>query len=63
MICDLCLKKYDDIFDSTLRIDYTFPGKGKLHEYHICQNCRKNLLENFESNSKNNNMMEKKKNA
>jgi len=44
MLCDLCSKNYEKIFDSTLRIDYTIPGKGKLHEYHLCQNCRKYLF-------------------
>ena len=54
MICDLCYKKYENIFDTTLRIDYSMPGKGKLHEYHMCQNCRKNVLDWLEYNSKDN---------
>ena len=45
MICYLCSANYRDIFDSFLRLDYTEPGKGKLHEYHICMKCRKNVLD------------------
>ena len=42
--------EFREIFDSTLRIDYSEPGKGKLHEYHICLNCRKIVLDWIESN-------------
>ena len=52
MICDLCSANYKDIFDSLLRLDYSEPGKGKLHEYHICMKCRKNVLDWLESNQK-----------
>lgn len=51
MICDLCNKNYGNIFDSVLRVDYAMPGKGKLYEYHLCQNCRKSVLDVLENKS------------
>ena len=65
MICDFCSKNYGDTFDSILRIDYTEPGKGKLHEYHICLNCRKNVLDWLKSNVNNikNNKIKEENNA
>jgi hypothetical protein len=27
------------------------PGKGKLHEYHMCQTCRKSVLDMLENRS------------
>jgi len=50
VICDLCDKNYETIFDSILRVDYSMPGKGKLHEYHMCKNCRKSVLDMLEIN-------------
>ena len=54
MICDLCSTNFRDIFNSVLRIDYTETGRGKLHEYHLCLECRKRVLDWFEYSSKNN---------
>ena len=60
MICDFCSMEFGEIFDSTLRIDYSEPGKGKLHEYHICLNCRKIVLDWIESKKNKDKKMEVK---
>ena len=58
MICDLCSKNYGDIFDSVLRIDYIETGRGKIHEYHLCLDCRRNVLDWLESHSRDNKILE-----
>jgi len=47
MICDKCGKEYKDIFDTIIRMDYTESGKGKPYEWHVCVNCRKELIKYF----------------
>lgn len=47
MYCNKCGRFYEDMFDTTIRIDYTEPGKGKPYEYHICMKCRKELINQF----------------
>ncbi len=46
--CTKCKKKYKDIFDTIVRCDYAIPGKGKAYEWHLCMNCRKNLIKYIE---------------
>lgn len=60
MICDFCSMEFEEIFDSTLRIDYSEPDKGKLHEYYICLNCRKIVLDWIESKKNKDRKMEVK---
>ena len=42
--CDKCQIEYNDIFDTIVMYDYTEPGKGKPGHYHLCLNCRKELI-------------------
>ncbi|MBN2603037.1 MAG: hypothetical protein JXA91_02760 [Candidatus Thermoplasmatota archaeon] len=42
--CDKCGKDYDDLFDTVVRIDYSVTGRGKPCEFHVCLQCRKNLV-------------------
>jgi hypothetical protein len=42
--CDRCQVKYDDLFDTIVMYDYAEPGKGKPGHYHLCLNCRKELI-------------------
>lgn len=46
--CSKCGKEYNDIFDTIVRCDYVETGRGKPYEWHICINCRKNLIKWFE---------------
>jgi hypothetical protein len=46
--CDRCKKRYGEIFDTLVRCDYVEPGKGKPYEWHLCVNCRKDVVEFIE---------------
>ena len=50
--CDRCKKTYKKIFDSIVRMDYEIPGKGKPYGFHLCINCRKELVAWIESSYK-----------
>jgi len=47
--CDRCNKSYNHLFNSIVRMDYEIPGKGKPYEYHLCINCRKELVKWIEN--------------
>jgi hypothetical protein len=47
--CDRCKKSYKDIFDSIVHMDYVMTGKGKPYEYHLCIECRKELVKWIET--------------
>ena len=49
MQCDRCGVKYDDLYDTIVTYDYAEPGRGKPGHYHLCLNCRKELIEWLES--------------
>jgi len=42
--CDKCGKDYQDLFDTVVRIDYAETGRGKPCDFHVCLQCRKNLI-------------------
>ena len=48
VICQKCGKSYREMFDTIVSLDYVEPGKGKPKQYHLCIDCRKNLLAWFE---------------
>ena len=48
--CDRCNKKFKDIFDTIVRCDYVETGRGKPYEWHLCINCRKELVDFIEKN-------------
>ena len=48
--CDKCQKTYKDMFDTIVRCDYDEPGKGKPYTWHLCMNCRKELVSWIENN-------------
>ena len=49
--CDRCGYAYDDLHDTVLTYDYAEPGRGKPGHYHLCINCRKELINWFEKNN------------
>lgn len=42
--CDRCNRKYEDLFDTVVHVDYVETGRGKPYEYHLCLGCRKDLI-------------------
>ena len=49
MHCEKCGREYKEMFDTIVRIDYLEPGKGKPYTYHICMNCRKDIVSFIEN--------------
>lgn len=47
--CDRCKKRYKEIFDTLVRCDYAEPGKGKPYEWHLCVDCRKDVVRFIET--------------
>jgi len=41
---DRCNRKYEDLFDTIVHVDYVETGRGKPYEYHLCLECRKDLI-------------------
>jgi len=47
MKCDMCSKKYNNIFNTKVRLDYEETGKGKPYEWNLCLDCRKEIIKEF----------------
>jgi DNA-directed RNA polymerase subunit RPC12/RpoP len=51
MKCDRCGREFRDVFDTVVRIDYAEPGRGKPYEFHLCMDCRKEMVQWIESSA------------
>ena len=49
--CDRCNVEFNDLHDTIIRYDYAETGRGKPGHYHLCLNCRKELI-SFLNNQK-----------
>jgi len=47
MMCDRCGKEFKESFATQIRMDYVEPGKGKMYEWHVCLECRKDIIKLF----------------
>jgi hypothetical protein len=47
--CEKCKVRYDDLYDTVVTFDYAEPGRGKPGHYHLCLNCRKEMIKWLEN--------------
>ena len=43
--CERCGRSYREVFDTIIHIDYAETGRGKPGLFHLCVDCRKDLLQ------------------